>query len=80
MTAVATALAMVPFIVLGDLPGLEILRPMAIVVLGGLISSTLVTLLFFPILYLGSGPSSAAEREPVELDAQQPVETQPAVI
>jgi Cu/Ag efflux pump CusA len=72
MTAVVTGLAMVPFIIFGDLPGLEILRPMAIAIVGGLVSSTLLTLVVIPVLYLGSGPSSAAEREPIDLQAQRP--------
>ena len=47
---------------------------MAIVVLGGLLSSTLVTLFLMPICYLGSGPSrepeAAAEVEMGQPDAQ----------
>jgi len=77
VTAAATALAMAPFIVLGDLPGLEIVRPMAIVILGGLVSSTLVTLFLMPMLYLNSGPTSESERVRSEIevpsaDVQQP--------
>ena len=75
MTAAVTALAMAPFVVLGDLAGLEIIRPMAIVILGGLLSSTLVTLFLMPILYLGSGPSSQPEQMPIEVG--QPVDAQP---
>jgi CzcA family heavy metal efflux pump len=56
-TAIVTALAMAPFIVLGGLPGIEILRPMAIVVLGGLATSTLFALFLVPAVYFRSGPS-----------------------
>ena len=47
----ATALALVPLIVRGDLPGHEIEYPMAVVIVGGLVSSTLLTLFVLPALY-----------------------------
>ncbi|HSL33336.1 MAG TPA: efflux RND transporter permease subunit, partial [Candidatus Limnocylindrales bacterium] len=56
-TATATFLAFAPFIVLGGLPGLEILRPMAIVMVGGVATSTLFTLFLVPAVYFRSGPS-----------------------
>jgi hypothetical protein len=43
---------MLPFAVLGARPGLELLHPMALVVLGGLVTSVLVTLFVIPGLYL----------------------------
>ena len=52
MTALATALALVPLIVYGDQPGQEIEYPMAIVILGGLATSTLLNLFVLPSLYL----------------------------
>ena len=58
MTAVATGLAFLPFMLFGEIAGYEILNPMAIVVLGGLVSATLVTLFVVPSLYLGLGVSS----------------------
>jgi len=51
MTASATALALVPLVVRGDLPGHEIEYPMALVIVGGLVSSTLLTLFVLPALY-----------------------------
>jgi CzcA family heavy metal efflux pump len=63
MTVFGTALAVLPFVVLGDVAGLEIVRPMAIFVLGGLITSTLVTLFVLPTLYLTSGPRPVADTE-----------------
>ena len=57
VTTVATALAMAPFAILGGLPGLEIVRPMAIVVLAGLPTSLVFTLFLVPAVYLRSGPS-----------------------
>ncbi|GAB4348474.1 MAG: efflux RND transporter permease subunit [Cyanophyceae cyanobacterium] len=50
MTALTSALGMIP-LVLGNGAGEEILRPLAIVVLGGLISSTALTLIVVPALY-----------------------------
>ena len=54
MTALATGLALVPLAIAGDLPGHEIEHPMAIVILGGLVTSTLLNLFVVPALYLNS--------------------------
>jgi CzcA family heavy metal efflux pump len=65
-SAVAVAVAMLPFAVAGSPPGLEIVHPMAIVVLGGLVSSTLVSLFLLPALYLRVGarqPELSPEEE-----------------
>ncbi len=62
-TAVATALAVLPLVVLGSGQGYELLHPMAVVVLGGLVTSTLIALLVIPALYLRFGADlEAAER------------------
>lgn len=55
MTALATGLALVPLVVTGDIPGHEIEYPMAIVILGGLVTSTLLNLFVVPSLYLRFG-------------------------
>ncbi len=55
MTALATGLALVPLAIAGDLPGHEIEHPMAIVILGGLVTSTLLNLFVVPSLYLRFG-------------------------
>ena len=52
MTALATGLAIVPLVVAGDLPGHEIEHPMAVVIIGGLITSTMLNLFVVPSLYL----------------------------
>ena len=52
MTALATGLALVPLAVAGSIPGHEIEHPMAIVILGGLVTSTLLNLFVLPSLYL----------------------------
>ena len=65
MTTLATALALVPLVVMGNRPGHEIEHPMAVVILGGLVTSTLVNLFIVPSLYLRfakKGP--ARERGP----------------
>jgi CzcA family heavy metal efflux pump len=60
MTALAAGLALVPLVIFGDIPGQEIVRPMAIVILGGLITSTLLNLFIIPALYLRFGARSQA--------------------
>ena len=55
MTALATGLALVPLVIAGDIPGHEIEYPMAIVILGGLVTSTLLNLFVVPSLYLRFG-------------------------
>ncbi len=52
MTALATALALAPLVIFGDRPGQEIENPMAIVILGGLATSTLLNLFVVPTMYL----------------------------
>jgi Cu/Ag efflux pump CusA len=52
MTALATALALAPLALYGNKPGQEIEYPMAIVILGGLATSTLLNLFVLPALYL----------------------------
>ena len=45
-----------PFVVLGSRPGLEILHPLAVVLLSGLLTAALVTLFFLPRVYRHAGP------------------------
>jgi CzcA family heavy metal efflux pump len=55
MTSLATGLALVPLVVLGTRPGHEIEHPLAVVILGGLFTSTLLSLFVLPSLYLRFG-------------------------
>ncbi|HEU5385860.1 MAG TPA: efflux RND transporter permease subunit [Streptosporangiaceae bacterium] len=55
MTSLATGLALVPLVVLGTRPGHEIEHPLAVVILGGLVTSTLLSLFVLPSLYLRFG-------------------------
>jgi len=52
MTALTAALALIPLAMAGDKPGNEIQSPMAVVILGGLISSTLLNAFVVPAVYL----------------------------
>ena len=52
MTAMTTALALLPFVLFGEIAGLEIEHPMATVILGGLVTSTLLNMFIIPPLYL----------------------------
>lgn len=60
-TAVTTALALAPFILLGNIAGHEVVRTMAIVIMGGLVTSTLFNLLVVPVLYLRFGHVTETE-------------------
>jgi cobalt-zinc-cadmium resistance protein CzcA len=65
MTASITALGLIPLL-LATGPGSEIQRPLAIVVIGGLVSSTLLTLVLLPILYRRFGIAPAAPEATVK--------------
>ena len=54
MTALTVGLALLPLLFMGGIPGLEILRPTALVILSGMVTSTLVDLFVVPPLYLHS--------------------------
>lgn len=51
MTALTTALALIPLALAGNLPGNEIQSPMAIVILGGLLTATILNVFVIPIVY-----------------------------
>lgn len=66
MTALTSALALVPLAMGGDLPGNEIQSPMAKVILGGLLTSTLLNSFIIPVMYMITGKvekSDAAKQE-----------------
>ena len=62
MTALSSALALIPLAMGGDLPGNEIQSPMAQVILGGLLSSTLLNGFVVPIVYYLLNRKKAAEQ------------------
>ena len=55
MTAATAAFALLPLVLKGNVPGNEIERPMALVILGGLVTSTLLNLFLLPALYARFG-------------------------
>ncbi|UCF27849.1 MAG: efflux RND transporter permease subunit, partial [Chloroflexota bacterium] len=65
-TALTAGLALVPLVIAGEIPGHEIEHPMAIVILGGLVTSTLVNLFIVPSLYLVFGKRNGSETPPAE--------------
>ena len=71
MTTLATGLALVPLVFAAGIPGHEIEHPMAIVILGGLVTSTLLNLFVVPVLYLRLGSIRESDLSS-ELAALQP--------
>jgi Cu/Ag efflux pump CusA len=67
-TASASAAAALVFVILGSRPGLEIVGPMAVVILGGLVTTTLLGLFVLPVLYLRFG-GRKPEQAPEETEA-----------
>ena len=63
MTAVTTGLVLLPLVLFGDIAGLEIAHPMAIVILGGLVTATLLSLGGVPAMYLLFGAAREPELE-----------------
>ena len=59
MTSLVTALALVPLLISGGDPGKEMLHPLAVVIFGGLISSTIISLFLTPALFYRFGKRSA---------------------
>ena len=64
ISAAAVAAVALPFVVLGPRPGLEILHPLALVLLGGLVSSLVVALFLLPSAYLHLVPQQDEEAPP----------------
>jgi Cu/Ag efflux pump CusA len=60
-SAAVVGLAVLPFVLLGSIAGLEIIHPMAVVILGGVVTSAIVTLAMIPALYLRFGAATAAD-------------------
>nr|WP_042195137.1 efflux RND transporter permease subunit [Kibdelosporangium sp. MJ126-NF4]CEL21705.1 Cobalt-zinc-cadmium resistance protein CzcA; Cation efflux system protein CusA [Kibdelosporangium sp. MJ126-NF4]CTQ92486.1 Cobalt-zinc-cadmium resistance protein CzcA; Cation efflux system protein CusA [Kibdelosporangium sp. MJ126-NF4] len=62
-SSLAVALVVLPFAVMGGISGHEVVFPLAIVILGGLLTSTLVTLFVLPALYLRFAPKGESNVE-----------------
>jgi len=67
MTAVTAALALLPLVLGGDLPGREILHPVAVVIFFGLLSSTLLDLVVTPLVFWHFGRRAVAHLIPQAL-------------
>ena len=61
MTALVAAFALLPLLMSADAPGKEILHPVAVVIFGGLISSTLLDTVLTPLLYARFGRQATAD-------------------
>jgi len=70
MTALVAAFALTPLLLAADAPGKEILHPVAVVIFGGLVSSTLLDTLLTPVMYLRYG-RRATERLVNETDTSR---------
>jgi Cu/Ag efflux pump CusA len=82
-SAVAMLALFVPLLFFGGRAGFEVVHPMAAVVVGGVITSTALTLLVVPSLYLRFGRRAEGSREPLDLiidlaAAEAPAQTVPA--
>ena len=65
MTTLAAGVTVLPVLFMGDVPGLEVVRPMALVVLGGLVTSGVLDLFLMPVMFLRAGVSSVRETDPM---------------
>jgi len=74
MTALVAAFALTPLLLAGDAPGKEILHPVAVVIFGGLVSSTLLDTLLTPLLFwrLGREPTERLLRASAESQSAEP--------
>jgi CzcA family heavy metal efflux pump len=72
MTTLTTIVAVLPLVWAGSIPGHEVEHPMAIVILGGMITSTLLNLFVVPSLYLrfGHGATNWIDRNPLVPEPQ----------
>lgn len=70
MTALTAALALIPIILKGDKPGNEILAPLSVVILGGLLTSTFLNLVVVPAGYAAIHGLRAERREPIRSDSE----------
>ena len=61
MTALAAGIALIPLVLAGDQPGKEILHPVAVVIVGGLVSSTLLEFLVRPLVFFHFGQKAATQ-------------------
>jgi Cu/Ag efflux pump CusA len=73
ISGIAIAALALPIVILGPRPGLEIVQPLALVLLGGVVSSLIVALFLLPAAYLHLIPPRAEEAPPERDEELQPV-------
>jgi CzcA family heavy metal efflux pump len=71
-TAAVTMLALLPLVIAGGIPGHEVIRPMAVVIVGGLVTSAWLNLLVVPALYLRFGSGREVDASMRELTTSRP--------
>ncbi|ADB32573.1 acriflavin resistance protein [Kribbella flavida DSM 17836] len=76
-TVLAVAVLMAPIVVVGNVPGFEIVHAMAVVMLGGLVTTTVVALFVVPVLYLRFGGASEPD---LWADEQVPARQEPELV
>ncbi|MGP1682443.1 MAG: efflux RND transporter permease subunit, partial [Giesbergeria sp.] len=72
MTALVAAFALVPLLVSADAPGKEILHPVAVVIFGGLVSSTLLDTFLTPLMFWRWGEKPLARLLAAKVGEEQP--------
>jgi hypothetical protein len=78
MAALGIAVVLAPIAAVGNVPGFEIVHPLAVVVLGGLVTTTLLTLFVVPVLYLRFG--SVSDRDIWTDELLSPIPEQPTPV
>jgi len=78
MTALVAAFALTPLLFAAEAPGKEILHPVAVVIFGGLVSSTLLDTLLTPVMYLAFGQDATHRLVSEATSAEQPYTGQEA--
>lgn len=73
MTSLTAMLALMPLVLASGEPGKEILHPVAIVIVGGLLSSTLLDMLVTPAVFLRFGKKSAEKAIALEMNSNNPL-------
>ena len=75
MTALTAGLALVPLVLAKGEPGKEILYPVAVVILGGLVSSTLLDIIVTPVVFLHFGKRGLEQNLNKDSDKMRIVES-----
>jgi Cu/Ag efflux pump CusA len=78
MTALTAGLALIPLVLSQGEPGKEILHPVATVILGGLVSSTLLDVVVTPAVFLRFGRRAAEKYLARRSSVREPVTASPA--